>query len=217
MSVGTAFLDEIGDMPLGAQAKFLRTIESKEVQRLGDRRTSRLDVRIIAATNQDLEDLVRQRKFRQDLFFRLDVLRIALPPLRERTSDIPLLVRHFFKQLGAQFGGGARLLDDRALEVICRYSWPGNVRELRNVLEAAMARASTPVLGLQDLPREFLQRVDQVETIAQSERDLLLSALLAVNWDKSKAAKRLLWSRATIYRKLAHYHIVSPGSARSRR
>ncbi len=158
---GTVFLDEIGETPLGSQAKLLRAIEGKEIQRLGDHRTSRIDVRIIAATNQDLEDLARQRRFRQDLFFRLNVLRIALPPLRERPSDIPLLVGHFLKQLSAQEGGGVRLLDDRALEVMCQYGWPGNVRELRNVLEAAMARVSTPVLGLEDLPAEFLQRVEQ--------------------------------------------------------
>jgi DNA-binding NtrC family response regulator len=214
---GTLFLDEIGEMPLGAQAKFLRAIERKEVQRLGDHRTSRIDVRIITATNQDLEDLVRQRKFRPDLFFRLDVLRIALPPLRERASDIPLLVTHFLKQLSAQLGGGARLLDDRALEVVCRHDWPGNVRELRNILEAAMARASTPVLGVEDLPGEFLRRVDQIKTTAQSEKDLLISALLAVDWDKSKAARRLQWSRATLYRKLAQYSIAQPISSRPRR
>jgi DNA-binding NtrC family response regulator len=214
---GSVFLDEIGEMSLGSQAKLLRAIEGKEIQRLGDHRTSRIDVRVIAATNQDLEDLVRQRRFRQDLFFRLNVLRITLPPLRERPSDIPLLVRHFLKQLSTEEDGGVRLLDERALEALCQYGWPGNVRELHNVLEAAMARASTPVLGLEDLPAEFLQRVDQVEMGVQSEKDLLLSALLAVNWDKSNAAKRLQWSRATLYRKLARYNLAPPGSARPRR
>lgn len=213
---GTLFLDEIGEMPLNIQAKFLRAIERKEVQRLGDHRTSRVDVRLIAATNQDPEDLVRQQKFRQDLFFRLNVLRIALPPLRERPSDIPLLAAHFLRELSAQLGGHPRVLHAEVLELLCRYCWPGNVRELRNVLEAAAARASATLLSPEDLPADFRLRLDQVGTAGQTEKDLLLSALTAVNWDKSKAARRLRWSRATLYRKLARYSIATPSPTRIR-
>lgn len=212
---GTLFLDEIGEMPLNVQAKFLRAIERKEIQRLGDHRTSRMDVRLIAATNQDPEDLMRQQKFRQDLFFRLNVLRIALPPLRERPSDIPLLAAHFLRELSGQLGGHPRVLHNGVLELLCRYCWPGNVRELRNVLEAAAARASAPLLGPGDLPLDFQQRLDQIGTVGQTEKDLLLSALVAVNWDKSKAARRLQWSRATLYRKLARYSIATPSATRS--
>jgi DNA-binding NtrC family response regulator len=213
---GTLLLDEIGEMPLHIQAKFLRAIERKEVQRLGDHRTRRLDVRIIAATNQDLEDLVRQQKFRPDLFFRLNVLRIALPPLRDRPSDIPRLAAHFLKELGGQSGQPQYSIDRETLDLLCRYSWPGNVRELRNVLEAAVARASSAVLGLEDLPQDLRLRLDQVEAAGQTEKDRLLSMLEAESWDKSKTARRLHWSRATLYRKLARYSIVQPTSTRTR-
>jgi len=214
---GTLLLDEVGEMPLHIQAKLLRAIERKEVQRLGDHRTSRLDVRIIAATNQDLEELVRQQKFRPDLFFRLNVMRIALPALRERPSDIPRLVAHFLKELGGQTGHSRYSMDRETLGLLRRYPWPGNVRELRNVLEAAVARASSPVLGREDLPPDLRLRLDQVEGVGQTEKDRLLSMLEAVSWDRSKAARRLHWSRATLYRKLARYSILPPVSARPRR
>jgi two-component system response regulator HydG/two-component system response regulator AtoC len=214
---GTLLLDEIGEMPLHAQAKLLRAIERKEVQRLGEHRTSRLDIRVIAATNQDLEELVRQQRFRPDLYFRLNVLRIGLPPLRERPSDIPRLVTHFLKELAGEMGESRYSLDSEVLDLLCRYAWPGNVRELRNVLEATVARASTAVLGREDLPLDFRLRFDQVEGLGQTERDRLLSILEAVSWDKSRAARELRWSRATLYRKLARYSLVPPTSARSRR
>ncbi len=213
---GTLLLDEVGEMPLHIQAKLLRAIERKEVQRLGDHRTSRLDVRIIAATNQDLEELVRQQKFRPDLYFRLNVLRIALPALRERPSDIPRLAAHFLKELGDQTGQSRYSIDRETLDLLRQYSWPGNVRELRNVLEAAVARASTTNLGREDLPPDLRLRLDQVEGVGQTEKDRLLSMLEAESWDKSKTARRLHWSRATLYRKLARYSILPPASTRTR-
>lgn len=207
---GTIFLDEIGEMTPSAQAKLLRAIERKEIQRLGGRESSRIDVRLIAATNQSLEELVATHRFRRDLFFRVNVIRIHLPPLRDRAEDIPLLSAHFLAELGRQLGRVDLRLSPEALDFLARYPWPGNIRELRNVLEAAAIRGSQSVIEPADFPPDFHIRFTQTAQVGPNEKDRLLSALIAVNWDKSKAARRLQWSRATLYRKLARYNISKP-------
>jgi transcriptional regulator with PAS, ATPase and Fis domain len=208
---GTLFFDEIGDMSPYAQAKILRAIEDKGVYRLGGKRRIPIDVRLIAATNQDLEQLVVQDKFRKDLYFRLNVARIHLPPLRERPEDILPLCHHYLGQLNHRFGRRVEGFTDDALAYLMRHDWPGNVRELKNLLEATFVNDLHREISFVDLPEQFRKRFSDAKTSPQDERERLLSALLSTNWNLSKAAQQLRWSRMTLYRKLGKYHIVKGG------
>jgi DNA-binding NtrC family response regulator len=215
---GSAFFDEIGDMTLYAQAKILRAIESREVQRLGGTRAVSLDIRVIAATNQDLESLIEERKFRSDLYFRINVARIHLPPLRERREDIPHLIHHYIGLLNARTGRRVEGLTDEALDALVRHDWPGNIRELRNVLEAIFVNLPPQPVARLELPGPLRQRLRLTADLPADERTRLLSALFATNWNKSRAAEKLHWSRMTLYRKLAKYRLlrsedpdISPG------
>jgi DNA-binding NtrC family response regulator len=205
---GTVFFDEIGDMSPYAQAKILRVIESKEVQRLGGKRSIRLDVSIIAATNQDLDAPAAELKFRRDLFFRLNVARIHLLPLRERKTDIPLLLDHYIQAFNHQFGREVEAFTDPILPVLLRYDWPGNIRELKNVLEAAFVNLPAAHVSLMDLPQQLRHQFMSVAGVPPTEQDLLLSALWSTDWNKSKAARQLHWSRMTLYRRMARYQLV---------
>jgi DNA-binding NtrC family response regulator len=204
---GTAFFDEIGDMSPEGQAKILRAIESKEIRRLGGKRSIPLDLRIIAATNQDLERRVAEGKFRKDLYFRLNVARISLPPLRDRKEDIPALLGHYIGELNRHLGREVEGLNDDALGPLLRHDWPGNVRELKNLLEAVYVHFRSQWIGFTDLPKQFRCQLDKAGQ-PQTERDSLLSALLSTRWNKSQAAQKLRWSRMTLYRKMAKYEIV---------
>jgi DNA-binding NtrC family response regulator len=206
---GTLFFDEIGDMSPYAQAKILRAIESKEVYPLGAIRPVPVDVRIIAATNWDLALLMRQGKFRSDLYFRLNVARIHLPPLRDRKSDIPLLIQAFVCEYNRRFGRRASGFAGDALAFLLSYSWPGNVRELKNIVEASFVDLPPGAAPL-DLPRRLSEAVRNSGTL--SECEALIAALMATNWNKSEAAQRLHWSRMTLYRKMAKYHIARESS-----
>jgi transcriptional regulator with AAA-type ATPase domain/transposase len=207
---GTLFLDEIGDMSPYAQAKILRAVDGKEVHRLGGQRGIPLNIRVIAATNQDLEHLVAADRFRRDLYFRLNVARIHLPPLRERKQDLVPLCEHYFHQLSEQLGRGPKGFTADAYAYLLRYDWPGNVRELRNLVEAVFIGCDSAAVSLMDLPELFRGRLEEAEGLPVAERDLLLSTLLSTNWNKSKAAVKLHWSRMTLYRKLEKYHITDP-------
>ncbi len=154
-SGGTLFLDEIGDMNIKTQAKILRALESKTFQRIGGGRTLEMDVRLIASTNKDLEHEISQGRFRQDLFFRLNVIPMEVPPLRDRRDDIPLLVDTFLTALAQKETEPAKTLSTEAIELLCSYSWPGNVRELKNLLERLHIMVSAPEIGVGDLPRTF--------------------------------------------------------------
>jgi DNA-binding NtrC family response regulator len=206
---GTVLFDEVGDMDLYGQAKILRAIERKEVERLGGRRSIPIDIRILAATNRDLDQLVAEGKFRQDLYYRLQVATVHLPPLRMRKEDIPLLIGHFLVYLNRRFKQDVEGLTDEALEYLLRYDWPGNVRELKNLLEAAFFNLSSRKISLNDLPERFRRRMSEIEGISQDERNRLVSALFSTNWNKSKAAQKLHWSRMTVYRKMAKYRLTS--------
>jgi DNA-binding NtrC family response regulator len=208
---GTVFLDEIGDMSGYAQAKILRLIESKEIQRLGCSHGIPVDVRIIAATNQDLEMLSRENKFRKDLYFRLNVARIHLPPLRERREDFLPLVDHFLACYNQRFKSRVRGFSDAALGCLAAYDWPGNVRELKNLLESIFVEGPAEEIALTDLPPHFRLRCAELRLLAGNERERLLWALAASNWNKSKAADKLNWSRMTLYRKMARYNILRAG------
>jgi DNA-binding NtrC family response regulator len=202
---GTIFLDEIGEMTPCAQAKILRVIESKQVQRLGARNPVRVDVRIVAATNQDLESRVGANEFRRDLYFRLNVARVHLPPLRARKEDIPILLHHFMEVQNRACGRDIRGFTDEAMDCLTEYSWPGNVRELKNIVESTFVGAVDAKISTSDLPAWFLHRAQGERTLSDKER--LLQALRVTRWNKSKAAQQLKWSRMTVYRKMARYGI----------
>lgn len=204
---GTVFFDEIGDMTPYAQAKILRTIESKEIQPLGGRGGIPVDFRVIAATNHDLEQLSAEGRFRQDLYFRLNVGRIHLPPLRERKEDISLLIQHYIVQFNSIFNRKVEGFSEEALAYLTAYDWPGNIRELRNTLEAVFVNLPSGAMSTIDLPEPFRKRMRIAPAATVNDRDHLLSTLLATNWNKSKTAEQLNWSRMTVYRKLAKYRL----------
>lgn len=218
---GTLLLDEIGDMSPMAQAKILRVVEGKEVQRLGSGRAEPVNVRILAATHRDLEQLVADRQFRADLFFRLNVFPLFIPPLRERREDIPALVEVFIEEFNAVHGHKRDGVTPEAMSILMDHRWPGNVRELHNVLEGAFIAAESRAITAQDLSRFhrmtasvpwfFTMTHSQaaLSVPAQPEPDRLLEALQMTHWNKSEAAKLLHWSRMTVYRKIAKYRLPS--------
>ena len=213
---GTVFLDEIAELPVDLQAKLLRALQEKEIRPVGSTRRVPIQVRILAATNRDLEAAVQQGTFRKDLYFRLNVVNLRIPPLRERRPDIPLLVGHFLERL-ARSTGTERTLSDDALERMMSYDWPGNVRELENSIERAWALSSGPVLHASDLPTT-LQGGPPPRTSAASgdhgvvpleemEKQAILEALDRLNGDKLLAARLLGIGKTTLYRKLKEYGV----------
>jgi transcriptional regulator with PAS, ATPase and Fis domain len=205
---GTVLFDEIGDMSPYAQAKILRVIETKEVYPLGGRRSVPLDIRIIAATNRNLDQRMASNEFREDLYFRLNVAPVHLPPLRERKEDIPLLTDHFVQKFSAKFGRGIEGFSDEAMERLLSHDWPGNIRELMNLTERIFIDPPREKITVADLPESMRSRPSVHQETVPAEREILLHALSRTNWNKSKAAERLHWSRMTLYRKIAKYHIV---------
>ena len=180
---GTLFLDEVGDLPLELQPKLLRALQEQQVERLGSGgRVTSVDVRVIAATNQDLEQMVQQRAFRADLFYRLNVFPIRVPPLRERVEDIPLLVAHFVRTLAERQGKTIEEVPDEVMATLKRNSWPGNVRELQNVIERAVVATTGPTMRLPELGRRIDRAVASSRTLAQVERDHIVATLQATNW-----------------------------------
>jgi two-component system response regulator HydG len=212
---GTIFLDEIGELPVDLQAKLLRAIQEKEVRPVGSTRRVPIKVRILAATNRDLEGAVAEGKFRRDLYYRLNVLTLRIPPLRERKADIPLLVEHFLERL-ARMTGNRRMLSEEAMKAMIAYDWPGNVRELENSLERSAAMSSGPTLHLGDLPSPVQGAIAQIQAtravmtpkivpLANLERDAILNAIQQLNGDKLQAARMLGIGKTTLYRKLKEY------------
>jgi DNA-binding NtrC family response regulator len=202
---GTVLFDEVGDMGLSGQAKILRAIETREVRRLGGRTRVPLDVRIIAATNQDLERLTAEGRFRKDLYYRLNVVRIHMPALRDRKEDLPPLVDHYIRYFNARFNRDVEGFTPDAMAHLQQHDWPGNIRELRNLVEAAFVNLNGRRINYVDLPEAFRAGLERTRSLPTDERDRLLSALFATQWNKSKAAQELHWSRMTLYRKLAKY------------
>jgi DNA-binding NtrC family response regulator len=208
---GTLFLDEVGDMNLYAQAKILRAIESRKVQRLGGHREIAINIRIIAATNHNLEQLTSQQKFRQDLYFRLNVARIPLPPLRNHKEDLPALVDHLLDELTPRLDRRVETADPSFLEPLLRYDWPGNVRELRNVIEATLVFCNAERLTARDLPPYFQALFAGAARTRDSERETIVAALQATAWNRSETARRLGCSRMTLYRKMVKYDLFPAG------
>jgi two-component system response regulator HydG len=208
---GTVFLDEIGDLPLDLQSKLLRVLQEREIRPVGAVERVRIDLRIIAATNRDLESAARTGGFRQDLYFRLNVVQIKLPPLRERKSDIPLLVNSFLEKFGDP-ERPIRTISEDAMRRLMAYDWPGNVRELENAVERAVALGSGPILHMGDLPSNLQQDSNEktldsneLTTIEEMERRFILRALRETNGDKLAAARLLGIGKTTLYRKLKQY------------
>jgi DNA-binding NtrC family response regulator len=202
---GSVLLDEIGDMSSYAQAKILRLLESKEVQRLGGRGVTIVDVRFIAATNHELEELVEKGSFRRDLYYRLNVARLHLPALRERREDIPMLAGHFSRIFGQRCGHRIQGFSKQALDLMTGYDWPGNIRELRNVVESVFVNRPYPFVEVDDLPQSLLGA--GIRSGGEPDAEKLMRVLRITNWNKSETAKRLNWSRMTLYRKMAKYGI----------
>jgi len=208
---GTLVLDEVAHLGVDAQAKLLRVIERKEFVRLGGRRTVRVDARLLALTNVDLDDAVRRRAFREDLFYRLNVVRIHVPPLRERREDVETLAAHFLETFAAKHGRPARRLSADALGVLADYDFPGNVRELANVVERAVIVAAGAQVSAEDLPeavrvaaRERGRRARR-PTLAEVEAEYVREVLAEARGNKSEAARVLGISRKNLYEKLARY------------
>jgi len=212
---GTVFLDEIGDLSSFAQAKILRVLETKQFCRLGGTRQLQLDLRFVAATNQDLHAMAAQKTFRQDLLFRLDVAHVHLPPLRERKEDIPLLVREFGRQFSHQVSGVNPQFTEEFLRVLLQYDWPGNVRELKNVIERLFLMELPTPVGAEHLPAHVRKFLATSGSLSEGERELLISTLFSTKWNKTKAAEMLNWSRMTLYRKIAKYHISGSSGPQS--
>jgi formate hydrogenlyase transcriptional activator len=201
---GTLFLDEIGDMPLGLQAKLLRALQEQEFERLGSTRTQRVDVRVVAATNQDLVAMIADKEFRMDLYYRVNVFPISLPPLRLRPGDIPLLVAHFVQKFAQRMSRRISKISMRAMEALVRYPWPGNIRELQNLIERAVVLTSGDVLQVPSLPSVMPLQTQPV-TLAEAERDHILQILDESNWvvgGRSGAAARLGVKRTTLMYKM---------------
>ena len=211
---GTLFLDEIGDMPLSTQVKLLRVIEDGVITRIGSNESIEVDVRLIAATNQDLEKLIKEGKFREDLFFRLNVVSIKLPPLRERFEDIALLIDAFLREFSQIHNKKISHISLDARKILYKYPWPGNVRELKNCIESMVVVSTKDILDVEDIPDHILQRSDEAPTspslvagmtIEEAERDLIKSTLATVGGNREEAAKMLGIGERTLYRKLDRY------------
>jgi two-component system response regulator HydG len=208
---GTLFLDEVGDMSLALQAKLLRCLQEGEFERVGGQETLRVDVRLVAATNQDLAAAIAERRFREDLYYRLNVISIRLPPLRERTGDIPLLIGHFIKKYTEETGRKIEGITQDCLETMTAYPWPGNVRELENIVEQLVVMAREPLLRKEDLPATIRQEGRRRDvmvlpvgtTLEQIEQAAIRETLAMTNGNKEEAAALLGIHVATLYRKLS--------------
>lgn len=205
---GSVLLDEIGDMSAFAQAKILRIIENKMIIRLGGKKDIPLKVRIIAATNKDPQQLVSVGKFREDLYYRLNVVRVHLPPLRERKEDIPALSDYVIAKLNHRYHRKVLGLTAAALACLMRYDWPGNIRELINLFEAVYVNPPHRKIDVSNLPLQFRRNPGKANSPTVNERGAIVSALIATNWKKAEAASKLNWSRMTLYRKIIKYNIV---------
>jgi formate hydrogenlyase transcriptional activator len=212
---GTLFLDEVGDIPLELQPKLLRVLQEKEFERLGSTRTLHVDVRVVAATNRDLTQMVEERLFRSDLYYRLNVFPIVVPPLRERAEDIPLLVRYFAQKHARRMDRHIETIPTEEMEALTRYHWPGNVRELENLIERAVILSRGPALRV-PLPEDRLSgeaSATSPVTLEAAEREHVLRALRDTNWviaGPSGAAARLGMKRTTLQSRMAKLGISRP-------
>jgi DNA-binding NtrC family response regulator len=220
---GTIFLDEIGTASASMQVKLLRVLQELEFEQVGGTETFKVDTRIILATNEDLSRAVAEGRFRQDLYYRVNVINIELPPLRERASDIPTLANHFLLKVCEEEGKQVDGFDPLALQSLSEYEWPGNVRELQNIVERAVLLGKGPILGVQDLPSHIANAVAATMTIASSggrqtlkealegpERQIILQCLRENNWNRNETADQLGINRTTLYKKMKKLGLENP-------
>lgn len=221
---GTLFLDEIGDLSLNLQSKILRVIEYGELRRLGDEELRKVNIRVIAATNRDLFQLIKEKKFREDLFFRLNVIHIHIPPLRERREDIPLLIRYFIEKYNKEYGRNIIGIEPRARGMLMHYDYPGNVREVDNIIQHAFIMTESDIIKIEDLP-VYLQNItpfyqleqhtqqedknmaDKEFLLAELEKQTIIKAFAKFGSNHTKVAKALGISRSTLWRKMKEYSI----------
>ncbi|MFA5156279.1 MAG: sigma-54 dependent transcriptional regulator [Candidatus Omnitrophota bacterium] len=222
---GTIFLDEIDAFSPALQVKLLRVLQEGEFERVGDTKTIKVDVRVIASTNQSLMDLIAQGKFRKDLYYRLNIISVDVPPLRERKEDIPLLLEDFIKKFSKNTKRKIECVSSEALALLTQYNWPGNVRELENVIERAVILTKGPVINPHDLPEPLYglkhkhpmphsggDEYDSCklkDALKEPERDLLVRALDSVKWNRNEAAKKLGINRTTLYKKMRHFDLLN--------
>jgi len=219
---GTLFLDEVGDMALVSQAKLLRVLQSGEIRRVGDTNVRHVNVRILAATNRDLIEDVRDKRFREDLYFRLNVIQIVIPPLRERPDAIMALTREFLKRYNRKYGKNLTQIEDAAWALLQAYRYPGNVRELESTLAHAIIMGEGDTIRVQDLPDAVrsgqsgrlglphLRETSTLPTLEEMEKELIGKALTKLNGNQTEVAKTLGISRSTLWRKLKEYNIAKP-------
>jgi DNA-binding NtrC family response regulator len=211
---GTIFLDEISQMPMSMQVKLLRFVEERLLIRVGGVRAQPVDVRLIAASNEDLKALVKSQTFREDLFYRLNVVAVKLPPLRERQDDIPLLVRHFLQRYNRAFGKTIKGVSSGAMEILSRYPFPGNVRELENIIERAVALSDDAVISRRDLPSDLrdlhISSFKELSwpSLEEKEKQYIQEVLIKTNYQKKLAAEILKLPRTTLWRKMKYYGLA---------
>jgi DNA-binding NtrC family response regulator len=218
---GTIFLDEIGELPLPLQVKLLRVIQEREIDKVGNAQSIKVNVRILAATNRNLKNLVEDGQFREDLYYRLSVVTIDVPPLRERREDIPLLTQHFVKQFSDRYAIPGLSISEEALEKLAQYNWPGNVRELQNVIERISVLTKNDKIDVGELPPEIRSSASRIANInlklpeggidlEQIEKEILLQALEKHSWNQSQAARYLNISRKTLIYRMEKFALLPP-------
>jgi DNA-binding NtrC family response regulator len=230
---GTILLDDIDSLPLDLQVKLLRVLQEREFERVGDHKTIKIDVRVIATTNQDIKKLVADKKFREDLYYRINVISLHMPPLRERKEDLPLLVEHFVDVYAQENHKKIKGVSEEAKETLKHYNWPGNIRELENIIERAIILDTNNVIDEEDLPQIILSESEMLKTqvnhdaittftanlkeaLQEPEKVHILQVLREVGWNKKKAAKKLGVNRTTLYNKLRKYKIPSDAGETTR-
>jgi transcriptional regulator with PAS, ATPase and Fis domain len=211
---GTLFLDEVSETPLERQVDLLQVLEDLQFLRMGGNELIDVDIRIISATNKDLKDLVKEGLFREDLFYRLHVVPICIPPLRERKTEIPKMVEHFMSQLAIQYGRSKPSVEPEVIDILCRYDWPGNIRELKNLIERVLVVSNHDVIDTSQLPSDFLWHfreppwtMDLAEVRRAAETKAILEALYRTRGNKERAAGILRISPRTLRHKLKQYDI----------
>ncbi len=215
---GTIFLDEIVEIPYATQATLLRALQEKRIRPIGSAKEIPVDARVIASTNQNIEEAIRKNRLREDLYYRLAVIKIEVPPLRRRLQDIPALVRHFISEFSGTFERTVKGISSAALEALVRYDWPGNVRELESMVENAFALGGSEMIGMSDLPAEIIrctagktpkerQDAGAIPSLLQAERELLIQALKQANGNKTRAAQMLGVSRPRLYKMMERHGV----------
>lgn len=223
---GTLFLDEVGDMALVTQAKLLRVLQDGEIRRVGDTKIHHIDVRILAATNKNMVEAVAEKTFREDLYFRLNVIQITIPPLRERPEAIPPLIKEFLPRFAAEFGKNVQGMDEQTAALLQHYAYPGNIRELESIVAHAVILSESDTIHVDDLPDSVRfgdgarlalphHDTDTIPTLQEMEKRLIETALVKLNWNQTEVARKMGVSRSTLWRKMKEFNIAGSPEGRN--